>query len=342
MSRLRRKIVKNPLSIRFVIPTPEAFPSGGNLYNSNLVHALKKKGIDIQIIDFMEFSGRNEWDSTTLYFIDTLYMNQLMSYPYELNNCFLIVHHLESLFIKNGCRNDVFEQKERPTLERMIGFLTTGEFSQNYLLKNGLTNKKYLKVAPALCHDPDPHKPNTEVIEGLFVANLIERKGILPFLQSLQKSGITPVNCHIRIAGASDLEPDYAGRCLELIRSDPKLSDLITYEGACSQDRIQELYQQSNLFISTAFMETFGMALQEAVAHRLYILAIDGGNATFHIKEGKNGQAFTSVEQLVSRLEQLANSTEDFEQVVKVAWTFRNSESYDWDQAAQTLISRLK
>ncbi len=334
--------MKDMCTIRFVIPSPEAFLSGGNLYNLNLIRALKKKGIRTQQMDFKEFSLQNVQESTAVYFIDTLYFEQLMGYPHDLKNCFLIVHHLESLFPLNGNSKEVFEQKERPVLERMNGFLITGKFTQNYLLKNGLTNKRYLTVPPALCHNPKPQEPNTEKIEGLIISNLIERKGILPFLQSLQKSSITPANCHFRIAGASSLEPTYAAQCLDLIHSDAKLSALVTYEGACDQDRIQELYQQSNMFVSTAFMETFGMALQEAAAHRLFILAIDGGNAGYHIAKGRNGNVFASVKQLISQLEQLARSTREIHKAVWSAWTLHSDGNYDWAQAAQILISNFK
>jgi len=329
------------LLLVFVIPDPQLFPSGGNLYNFHLIQALKERACDIQVADFKAFKTMPGSGSDTFYFFDTLYFNDLLAFEKPLNGCYLIVHHLGSLYSKEE-EGDVFKLKEQRVLERFDGFLTTSNFTKNYLLGKGLTGKRYLTIPPALCFQPVPKKKVTDKIQALFVSNLIERKGILPFLKALQKTEIRKEHCQILIVGSSEIEPAYAQECIDLILKDDRLSMLVHYKGACNQKQIQNLYRQSNLFISTAFLETFGMALQEAVAHRLPVLAFDGGNVSYHLQEGKNGYLFASIEALVSKLEYLCQTKEKFEKLVESAWNFRSFENYEWSQAADQLLIGLK
>lgn len=329
------------MKLRFVIPDPEAFQSGGNLYNFHLVKALEHNGVVIQVVDFEQFVSGKERGDSTVCFIDTLYFEALKQLDFELKNCFLIVHHLESLYPAGSHSDVVFEENEREFLNQFDGFLTSSEFTKEYLFEKELTQKHYIIVVPALCFQPNPVFEPGSILKAVIVANLIERKGIFPFLKCLQKSNIDPEKCQIQIAGSVTLEPEYAQKCLNLIASDSKLSKLVEFLGPCDSSQIQTLYEQSNLFISTSFMETFGMALQEAVAYRLPILAFDGGNAKYHIESGKNGFLFSSIQDLVDKLEILSNDDQDFKSLTKKAWKFRKYESYDWAKAADLFIEKL-
>ena len=51
----------------------------------------------------------------------------------------------------------------------------------------------------------------------------------------------------------------------------------IHFAGSLSREQVQEKLQTATLYLSTSSMETFGMALQEAKAFGLPILALKAG-----------------------------------------------------------------
>ena len=329
------------MKLRFVVPDPRLFQSGGNLYNLHLVQALKKRKEDVQIINFEKFKIHKEEKIDTLYFIDSLYLDKIRDFKSNLKNSYLIVHHLESLYPRKEDSTTIFEKKEKPVLSRFDGFLTSSNFTKQYLVGKGLIDQYYIVLTPGLSFMPKLIPKLTSEIKGVMVANLVERKGIYPFLKALGKSNILPQKCQIKIAGSSNIEPNYAKKCLNLISSDYKLSKVVKYIGSCDSKQIEQLYSQSNLFISASFMETFGMALQEASACRLLLLALEGNNTSYHILEGKNGFLFFSINSLVKKIESLNLDIPAFKQQVEVAWKFRKSKSYSWKEVAELFLQKL-
>ena len=325
----------------FVIPDPDAFQSGGNLYNAFFIDALNNCVVQTQVIDFEVFANELESISDSFCFIDTLFFNEIQQLPFELNNCFLIVHHLQSLELENPEAITFFESFEKPILNRFEGFLVSSEFTKNYLFENGLNNKKCLVVEPALCFSPQPKYNKSPKIKCLIVANLIKRKGILPFLEEIQKRQIVPKNIQIEIIGSPEFELDYARQCKKIIDDSP-LSEYVHLAGSMDHQYIRKALSDANMYISSSFMETFGMALQEAVAFRLPILAIEKGNAKYHISNGKNGYLFSSMEALVDRLEFLSLNKNEFEALKKSSWDYRKKESYNWEKAAKQFLQQLK
>lgn len=329
------------LRLRFVVPDPELFPSGGNLYNAQLIRALKMKNADALRLDFEQFEAREKADSDIIYFMDTLFLDKIRQSSLDLKNCFLIVHHLESLYPAEGSAA-IFDKKERVLLKRFNGFLTSSDFTKQYLLDWGFSDRPIIVIYPALSFKPELIQKSTDSIKALLVANLIERKGVYPFLEAIRRSNIHPEKCQIQIAGSADLEPEYAKRCLDLIATDKKLALMIAYRGACNLEQIRHLYRDSNLFISASFMETYGMALQEAAACCLPILAIDGGNSGYHVEAGKNGFLFHSIQDLVSKLELLSQDNPMLKKLVDGAWESRKIEQYSWEDAAALFLQKLQ
>ncbi len=338
--RLLDSNILTSMKLRFIIPDPDSFPSGGNLYNAQLIQALSKKNVDVQIIDFEQFRI-NKREEDAIYFLDSLYLDEIRHSNTVFKNGYLIVHHLESLYPGEMDSNEVFEKKERLILKRFDGFLTSSEYTKQYLINKGLTDQQYLVLIPALGFQPELTAKSTDSIKAAIVSNIVHRKGIHPFLEAIRQSDIHPEKCQIQIAGSPNLEPVYAQKCLDLISANEKLSKIVKYLGPCTSHQVEQLYRQSNLFISPSFMETFGMALQEAVAYRLPVLAIDGGNAKYHVEKEKNGYIFSSMASLVKKLEILSQDDQTFKKLLESAWVFRKFEQYSWEDAAELFLQKL-
>ena len=362
-------------SITFVIPDVNAFQSGGNIYNKNLIAGLRENGAVIKVIDLAEFKKLPIYQLQGYYFFDTLYFTELASVfakknnisttinrmesatrtwssgstkPFEIKSnkrvqFWLIVHHLESLYPpKNWTATTYFQQKEFPFLVQFDGFLTSSQFTADYLVTNHLTQPKIV-ILPAIDNLPNTNfTRKTTPIKALIVANLVERKGILPFLEKLNASPLIQQSdkLQIQLIGSAAIEKEYAQTCITFLNKNPALQKIVYYRGQLSSVQLHSYYQESNLFISTAFMETYGMALQEARAFRLPILALDGGNVKQHILNGSTGYLAKDLTDLVHQLENLVLTPNSLSTLQN--YIHENVAIFDtWKQAGIQLIHQL-
>lgn len=334
------------MTITFVIPDVHAFQSGGNIYNKNLIAGLQKNGYSIEVLDLATFQQQAMNELKGYYFFDTLYFTQLDSVFAKKNKhtrFWLIVHHLESLYPPKGwTTTQYFSQKEKSFLAQFDGFLTSSQFTADYLIAYHLLQPKIV-ILPAIDYLPQNNfLKKTAPIKALIVANLVERKGILPFLESLQHSPLIhpPHQLQIQLIGTAAIEKAYAQQCLALLKKNRPLRQIIHYQGQLSAEQLHFYYQASHLFISTAFMETYGMALQEARAFSLPILGINGGNVKHHIIEGETGYLVDNIDSLICQLERMIaspNLLRDLQRNIKQQTPI----FYNWEQAGIQLIQEI-
>jgi len=340
------RVLSKKTAFNFVIPDVNSFQSGGNIYNKNLIDGLLKIGYSINILDWNAFSNKQEL-LKGYYFFDTLYFIQLKKFlPRKEKHAylFLIVHHLESLYPpKNWTSRDYFLEKEYPLLNLMDGFLTSSQFTADYLASNDLIAKKVI-IPPAIDFQPSRLiRKGTSIVQAIMVANLVERKGILPLLQILAQNQYLhqTQNLKINLIGTSEIEPNYAKSCLALIEQQPRLKKIISYHGQLSPPQVHSLYQKANLFISTAFMETYGMALQEARAFQLPILALKGGNVENHVKSEQTGWLVENMADLVNQLVHLVKQPKDLVNTQQYILNQTSHNFYNWEEAARQFVLQL-
>ena len=317
------------LHFAFIVPDPRSFQSGGNLYNKQLIQALEREAtIKLSCWHQREIIPKG----ANAYFIDTLFLDELDQWK-AYRPLYLLVHHLESLFPPSGeSAIDLFEQKERPLLEQFDGYLVTSTFTATYLNSKKLEKPIYC-IPPALSHTFAPNKRSYEQVQAIMVANLIERKGIVPFLQELQKE--TLPSFQLSIFGNMDLEPAYAQKCLQIIAQLPQ----IEYAGELPQEELFQYYERSNLFISTAYMETFGMAIQEAKEAQLPLLILEGGYAATHLDKNAMGWQVQTIPALVQQLKKIALTPSLLKDLKRHP---HSASGYNWQNAASHLIAFFK
>ncbi|RMG58056.1 MAG: glycosyltransferase [Bacteroidetes bacterium] len=317
-----------------VVPAPEAMPSGGNRYNAALLQALTQAGVAVVRAkpDEVPAVARVCW-------VDTLYLDVWTHRPGTLN--LLIVHHLESLDPPAGhSPADWFERHERSRLEAYDGFLVSSPFTAQYLRQGGLT-QPILTVLPALCVARGHSQPPAGPPIVLMVANLIARKGILPLLEALAGAATLPP-FQLEIAGTGDIEPDYAAAVRRLIETTPALRTRVRLLGALSREDVRAAYGRASLFVSTARMETFGMALQEAVAFGLPVLAVAGGHAGTHVQPGENGFLFPDAGALARGLLSLLTDPEQLRTLRRRAEACDPYRDYGWPEAVAGLLTQMQ
>ena len=326
----------------FVVPDMYSLPSGGNRYNACLTEALSQIGADVSAVEWETFV---EQGKAGIFWIDTLYMERWATNPSPKPGQIvgLLVHHLESLYPPQGVDSDAYFLKyEQVILQQFDAFLVTSRFTRDYLRERGFNEKPIIVVPPALHQIPDIRISAESHLRALMVANLIERKGILELLRALAKRVGEVGEWSLTVIGSEELEPEYAAACRQFVLGSPGLVKSVQFTGPLDHESVMEHFQSSNLFVSAAKMETYGMALQEAVAVGLPILALAGGHVQAHVKGGGNGYLFGNVEEMADRFVQLSHEEELRRKLVEGAAASKPDPGYDWLAAARLYLDLVQ
>jgi glycosyltransferase involved in cell wall biosynthesis len=328
--------------LTFVLPAQSGVVSGGNIYNERLIAALTAQ-CDVRAVSVGEGLAAMDAGEAGVFFVDTLNLGDfaaLLARPRAGQRRVLIVHHLPSLE-PDIDPADPSLAIERATLPRFDGFLTTSDYTTALLRARGYTAQAFLTVPPALSAQRRPGRPCPPGMRGLLVGNLIARKGVLPFLAALDAAMTPDDRFDVDIVGGMGLEPAYARACVALVETSPRLAARVHLHGEVAHAAMDGFYGAASVMISASRMETFGMALQEARAWGLPILACDGGNARNHFEPGRNGELHASIPALARGFLALARDRARMQQLFACAQDMRAGDEYTWDTAARRLLDAL-
>jgi len=333
-----------PQTINFVLPDDRHLPSGGNLYNEKLIQALLQLGQSVKIMSFPEYHKAIQADKAGIYGVDSLFveeMHKLLEYSPKKAFSFFIMHHLQSLFPPKGIdAEQYFLQAEAPVLRFFDAFLLTSEFSKAYLLEKKMEGHMMV-VEPAYSVVDVPSSSLSKPLKAIMVANVVERKGILSFLEQLAYLSKAEDGFMINIIGRTDMEPAYYQSCQKLVQSS-SLKSKVHFSGEMEHQEVLQQYSLHHLFVSAAQMETFGMAIQEAKSCGLPLLLCKGGFSERHLLKGK-GLISPNIFKLAGNFIELCRNDRlmrEYWQSAKVAHT--SSQPYQWEQAAAFFLNLFR
>lgn len=328
----------------FVLPTDRHLPSGGNRYNEQLIRALRRAGQPIDEVDFVTYRQARAHQTSGCFFVDSLFVRdlaQLPSLPTRSVRTVFILHHLASMDPPPGATAPPYWKDEQTAFATVDTFLVTSSFSESYLQDHSV-RQPIIVVEPGVTVFPPAPPHCSDTVQVLMVANLVARKGILPWLAQLAELTKPTDVFRLTIVGRTDLEPAYATACQQLVRKHPVLSERVRLTGALPYAQVQQHYQRAHLFVSAARLETFGMALQEAQAARLPLLTLAGGYAERHVTTDTEGYVFTQLGEMakffVDWVRKPAELTRWRTQLAALPFTA----PYNWDTAANQLIQQLQ
>ncbi|GAB4404224.1 MAG: hypothetical protein OHK0039_04300 [Bacteroidia bacterium] len=313
----------------FVVPPPDAFPSGGNLYNAHLLAALASLGHPVTV---------RRWEdgvaAAGIGWYDSLYLPHLLAQPPAADvPSLLVVHHLPSMELHGAAQAAYVQTQEAPVLGRMAGFLATSTFTRDYLHRWGYGQRPVLVVPPALIRQPAAARSAGGPPQVLMVANLIPRKGILALLKTLADWPGPLPSFVLMIVGSDALDPAYARACRALVDASAPLRARVRFTGALAPAAVHAHYAAATVFVSAAEMETFGMAVQEALAYGLPVLARAGGYLETLL--AGRGHVFASLPDLVASLLASLARPETCRRTPVVPAT------YTWQHAAVALLDQF-
>ena len=181
----------------------------------------------------------------------------------------------------------------RRTLRRGIdAFLVTGESGARYVRRLGVEESRIFKVPYATAINKCCAAPIRAVGESerrlLYVGQLIERKGLLPFVACLVNW--LEANAHaaveLTVAGDGPLR----GK-LEQIKASANLQ--IKLLGDVPYEAVRNVYARADIFVFPTLADTWGIAVSEAMAAGLPVLGSLYSQAVEElVEDGRNGWVF--------------------------------------------------
>lgn len=289
------------MAIVFVHPPTGAFTSGGNKFNHRIVQQAARNGYPLKSIaaaadcsaaSLLQIHSRHHaetlvWDSLFLPALHRL----IGSLTYRIRTGSLLVHSIPSM-------NPALPSEQR---ERM-NIIETEVFARmDALIITGANLKPKLRrcfpFLPVVTAEPgiDPcfrieaapaERAPSQVPRILSIATLTESKGFGILLAMLAEFREIPWRWEI--AGDTTLDRTYSDRFRKKIRS-LGLQDRIRIHGAIPAEDVSTLIHNADFMVSASFYESCGMAVAEASAAGIPLLATRTGEASRFVQHGVSG-----------------------------------------------------
>lgn len=155
------------------------------------------------------------------------------------------------------------------------------------VIPNGTDIQRFNQVDPSLAKAVcDEYGLNGKQVV-LFVGTVTPRKGVLELVQAANQFDALE-NTKFVIVGKTDIEPAYVKKIEQFI-SEKELDEFIDFTGFVSEEKLLAFYDIADIFTLPSFEEGSSVAVAEAVAAGVPIVAsrIDGIRQQFI--EGKHG-----------------------------------------------------
>jgi glycosyltransferase involved in cell wall biosynthesis len=189
-------------------------------------------------------------------------------------NLAALVHHplaLESGLSPNTARS--LAASERQALAHVRAIIVTSELTAATLRADYGIGETPVTVAKPGIHKPGPYpRPRNPVPHLLSVGTVSPRKAHDILVESLAL--ISDLEWRCTIAGSLDRSPKTTANLRELI-SKYSMDYLITLTGEVSD--MDPLYRTADILISSSRYEGYGMAIAEALAYGLPVVAANAG-----------------------------------------------------------------
>jgi glycosyltransferase involved in cell wall biosynthesis len=170
---------------------------------------------------------------------------------------------------------DFLVSQEREALRHARGVLVTSTTTFRTLLNDfGVPADRMRAAMPGTDEAPIAVGSNTDTIALLAVGSVLPRKDFAGLVAALAPSSGLPWT--LTIAGSTKRDPTEVRRLRDEIDRHG-LGERVVLAGELETSFLAKLLDRTDLFVSSSRYEGFGMALSEAVARGLPIVAVAGG-----------------------------------------------------------------
>ncbi|HXP30200.1 MAG TPA: glycosyltransferase family 4 protein [Stellaceae bacterium] len=188
-----------------------------------------------------------------------------------------LVHH--SLALETGldaASRRRFAALEAQLLPLFAGIICPSRHSAAAVEAHGVARARIAVVPPGTARParPPPHPPHAGKLRLLSVASVTPRKGHLVLVDALARLKALP--WRLTIIGGLGRDPAYVGALRQRIAAH-RLGARVALAGEWPTARLYRAYAAADLFMLASFHEGYGMALAEAMAYALPIVATAAG-----------------------------------------------------------------
>lgn len=171
-------------------------------------------------------------------------------------------------------RASALEAAERAALALVPQIIVTSPWTRRRLAAYAVDPSRVAVVQPGIDRDPSADRKPSAGVRLLSVATITQRKGHAALVESL--AGLKHLDWSLRCAGSLELDRHCARALVQQIENE-QLGDRITLLGELSPDQVRDEYAQADLFVLPSYLEGYGMALAEAIAHGLPVVSTTAG-----------------------------------------------------------------
>ncbi|MET7477159.1 glycosyltransferase family 4 protein [Streptomyces sp. NPDC005648] len=178
------------------------------------------------------------------------------------------------------------DAKERAVLRAVPAVVATSDWAVRRLVSHhGLAPERVHVAAPGA--DIAPLASGTDGVSRLLcVAAVTPRKGQHRLVQALAAAADLPWSC--TCVGGLGQDPEYVAHLRTLIRENG-LEDRIRLVGPQAGAELDASYNSADLMVLTSYAETYGMAVTEALARGIPVLATDVGGVPEAVGRAPDG-----------------------------------------------------
>jgi len=212
-------------------------------------------------------------------------------------------------------------QFEKEVIKETFGMEETGV----KCIPNGITIEK---IAPTT-------RKNRESRNLLYVGRLEKYKGIHFLLKGFSKIEGLP-DAQLVIVGRGPYKQDLISLAENL-----KISKSVKFMGYVSDQELPEIYSSSNVFVTLPQQEVFGIALVEAMAYGLPVIATNVGGIPEIVQTGKTGFLLDFPPDEEKLAETITLLLKDQEYADKMGIMARESvlSRFSWDRVVEDLLN---
>ncbi|AXE89970.1 glycosyltransferase family 4 protein [Streptomyces sp. Go-475] len=178
------------------------------------------------------------------------------------------------------------DARERAVLRAVPAVIATSDWAVRRLVSHhGLPPERVHVAAPGA--DIAPLAPGTDGVSRLLcVAAVTPRKGQHRLVKALAAVTDLPWSCVC--VGSLTQDPEYVAHLRSLIRTHG-LEDRLELAGPRSGPALDASYATADLMVLTSYAETYGMAVTEALARGIPVLATDVGGVPEAVGRAPDG-----------------------------------------------------
>lgn len=281
--------------------------TGGSYYLANTIWYLRKRNVNVEVIDFGALPARIRKNRILLAIYLCKFFLGYKKHVFTFTNHNLYFYLLIPLLVNRakgnryGCACHLSQYvMRRNFFMKWFEFLCEFLFLQGASIiivpsKSALQQFKvfHIKRKKKVIINPAPNIVNQgnavfrkKARRLLFVGNIEPRKGLDVLLTAL--GSLKDRNLHLDVAGFFNAKSDYFKE-IKRIMAINKLEKNVSFHGLLNPETLVSLYQKADIFVFPSRHETYGMVLVEAMSFGLPVIASAIPTTIAIVKHDVNG-----------------------------------------------------